>query len=66
LAFQDSNGEASITVVGEHEPFFLNNDLPDEDVMDSLLKSVLYHHPNFIPIAAYKPPTRADRKRKIY
>jgi len=64
LAFQDSNGEASITVVGEDEPPFLKDYLPDEEVMESLFKSVLDHHPNFIPIAGYKPPTRADRKRK--
>ncbi len=66
LAFQDSNGEASITVVGEDEPPFLKDYLPDEEVMESLFKSVLDCHPNFIPIAAYKQPTRLDKKRKKY
>jgi len=38
----------------------------DEEIMESLFKSVLDHHPNFIPFAAYKKPTRADRKRNIH
>ena len=66
LAFQDSNGEASITVAGEDEPPCLKDYLPDEEVMESLFKSVLDHHPNFIPIAVYKQPTRLYRKRKKY
>jgi len=65
LAFQDSTGEASITVVGEDEAPFLKDYLPDEAVRESLFKSVLDHHLNFIPIAAYKT-TRLDRKRKKY
>jgi len=64
LAFQDSNVEASITVVGKDEPPFLKDYLPDEVVMESTFKSVLDCHSNFIPIAAYKQPTRLDRKRK--
>jgi len=64
LAFQDSNGEASITVVGEDEAPFLKDYLPDEEVMESLFKSVLDCHPNYIPIADYKPPTRADKEEK--
>ncbi len=63
LAYRDCNGEASIAVVGDNEPPLLDY-LPDKEVLESLFKSVLDHHPHFIAVASHKKPTRADRKRK--
>jgi len=65
LAFKDCNKETSIQIVADDEPPFVRDYAPDEEVLNSLLESVLDHHSDFIPIAAYNNPTRASRKRKI-
>jgi len=64
LAFKDCKKETSIQIVGDDEPPFLRDYAPDEEVLNSLLESVLDCHSDFIPIAAYNNPTRPSRKRK--
>ncbi len=64
LAFKDCNKETSIQIVADDEPPFVRDYAPDEEVLNSLLESVLDHHSDFIPIAAYNNPTRPSRKRK--
>ena len=64
LGFQGK--ETSIQIVADDEPPFVRDYAPDEEVLNSLLESVLDCHSDFIPIAAYNNPTRPSRKRKIW